>query len=372
MYLERVRDRTFVGHVGQVRGRVMKAEELADVLSDFARTMVTDFPIQRILDRLVSRIVDVLPVTAAGVTLIAPGVDPRYIAASNGSALRFEQLQTDLGEGPCVAAYESGHAVSMPDLRADDRFPSFSGSAVEAGLAAVFTFPLNHGSRRLGALDLYRDTPGPLTAESMAAAQTLADVAAAYLLNAQRRADLEESSERSIDAALHDPLTGLPNRVLMTNQLTHTLLRRQRTGRVSALLFVDLDRFKAINDTYGHQVGDGVLVAVARRLSDVLRPGDTVARLSGDEFLILLEDLESPADAEVVADRVHAAMKPPLSVSDTEVQMTACVGIALGDRDALTPAQMIHEADVAMYRAKRHEDGSPRHAWRPGKLRRSR
>jgi diguanylate cyclase (GGDEF)-like protein len=331
----------------------MSAVELSEVLSDFARTMITDFPIESILDRLVSRIVDVLPVTAAGVTLIAPGADPQYIAASNGSALRFEQLQTGLGQGPCVAAYESGHAVAMPDLRTDDRFPAFSMTAVEAGLAAVFTFPLNHGDRRLGALDLYRDTPGPLDADAMGAAQTLADVAASYLLNAQARADLQKASERSIEAALHDPLTGLPNRVMIMQTISHALLRRQRTGRTSALLFVDLDRFKAINDTYGHQSGDEVLVTVGQRLADALRPGDTVARLSGDEFLILLEDLESLDQADAIANRVHTALQAPFYISGAEVHMTAGIGIALSDQDGLTPADLIHAADMAMYRTKR-------------------
>ncbi|MDP9073201.1 MAG: diguanylate cyclase [Actinomycetota bacterium] len=172
-------------------------EQLSEVLSEFARTMVTDFPIQAILDRLVLRIVDVLPITAAGVTLMAPGVSPRYIAASDGSALCFEQLQTDLGEGPCVVAYETGAAVSVPNLHDEPRFPTFGPRALAAGLAAVFTFPLRDGDAQLGALDLYRDTPGPLADATMAAAQTLADVAAAYLLNAQARADLQESADRS-------------------------------------------------------------------------------------------------------------------------------------------------------------------------------
>ena len=104
----------------------MSQNELSEVLSEFARTMVTDFPIQAILDRLVERIVDVMPITAAGVTLISPGVGPRYIAASNDAALRFEKLQTELGEGPCLAAYESGEAISVPDLRHEDRFPTFA------------------------------------------------------------------------------------------------------------------------------------------------------------------------------------------------------------------------------------------------------
>src|SRR3984893_9259201 len=95
-------------------------QQLSDVLSEFARTMVTNFPIQRILDHLVKRIVDVLPITAAGVTLISPGADPRYVAASDASALRFEELQSELGEGPCIAAFETGEAVAVADLAGDD------------------------------------------------------------------------------------------------------------------------------------------------------------------------------------------------------------------------------------------------------------
>ena len=122
------------------------------------------------------RIVDVLPISAAGVTLIAPGAVPRYVAASGESALRFERLQTDLGEGPCIEAYETGEAVAVPDLREDARFPTFAARARLAGLVAVFTFPLREGDHRLGALDLYRTTAGPMNASEMAAAQTLADV----------------------------------------------------------------------------------------------------------------------------------------------------------------------------------------------------
>ena len=117
---------------------------LEQVLVEFARTLVTDFPIQGILDHLVQRIVDVLPVTAAGVTLISPGMDPHYIAASDDAALRYERLQTEIGEGPCTMAYDSGESVAVPDLAADDRFPRFAPPAIEAGLAAVFAFPLRH------------------------------------------------------------------------------------------------------------------------------------------------------------------------------------------------------------------------------------
>ncbi len=334
-----------------------REELLSDVLSEFARTMVTDFPIQRILDRLVERIVDVLPITAAGVTLIAPGADPRYIAASDASALRFEMLQTELGEGPCLLAYTSGEAVAVGDLRSEHRFPSFARRALESGLGAVFTFPLRSESERLGALDLYRDKPGPLDADTMAAAQTLADVAAAYLRNAQDRADLSEASERSRYNSLHDPLTGLPNRVLLVELLNFAVLRARRSGKIAAVVFLDLDRFKSVNDTYGHRAGDELLIAVAARLSQALRPSDALARLSGDEFVIVCEELDSPSQVPVIAARIAAALSAPFELPGGQVKITASAGIAVAHHGDATPEELIHRADRSMYQAKAQGGG---------------
>jgi signal transduction histidine kinase len=166
---------------------MLTEDRLSDVLSEFARTLATDFPIQRILDHLVVRIVDILPVGGAGVSLISPDARPEFIAASDESAMRYERLQSTLGEGPCLAAYETDTPISIPDLAGDDRFPRFAEEALAEGLVAVFTFPLRDDDKRLGALDLYRTTPGELDEQEMVAAQTLADVATAYLLNAQAR-----------------------------------------------------------------------------------------------------------------------------------------------------------------------------------------
>jgi diguanylate cyclase (GGDEF)-like protein len=314
--------------------------------------MVTDFPIQGILDELVARIVAIMPVTGAGVTLIEPGSEPRFIAASDGAAMRFEKLQSELAEGPCLAAYHAGEAVSVPDLRNDDRFARFCPRALDAGLAAVFTFPLLHGESRLGALDLYRDTPGPLTPASMSAAQTLADVAAAYILNAQARSDLQESAEQSREASLHDPLTGLPNRTLMLERLEHASRRGRRSHKPMALFFVDVDRFKEVNDVHGHQVGDELLVAVAERLTATLRPGDSIARMSGDEFVILCEDLDVPSDANTILARVKAALAAPYTLHDLELTVTASIGSAVTPPGEASPQRLIRQADLAMYKIK--------------------
>jgi len=338
---------------------VENEQQLSDVLCEFARTLVTDFPIQAILDHLVIRIVDVMPVTAAGVTLISPNTDPRYIAASNDLAMQCEILQTDLGEGPCVAAYENDEAVAIPDLRDAGRFPSFASRALKQGLGAVFAFPLRHGPHRLGALDLYRSTTGPLDIVEMAAAQTLADVAAAYLLNAQARTDLEDSSELAREISLHDALTGLPNRTLLVERLDHAIMRCHRSGKLVAILFADLDHFKLVNDTYGHHVGDELLVAVAARLTKLLRPGDTLARLAGDEFVILCEDLDDALQVEPIAARIDVALAKTFVLTGTEVQVTASVGIAFAGCGGDVPEEILQDADTAMYQAK--SKGGARH-----------
>ena len=318
--------------------------------------MLTDFPIQGILDQLVLRIVEVMPITGAGVTLVADMSRPHYEAGSDSSALRFEQLQTRLDEGPGIAAYQTGDAVTISDLRSDERFGLFAPSALKAGLAAVFTFPLRQGEQRLGALDLYRDTPGPLSQDAMVIAQTLADVTSAYLCNAQARSDLSDSSAQAMTNSLHDALTGLPNRVLLLERIDYALLCRLRSESHVAVLFIDLDGFKRVNDTCGHQVGDELLVAVGDRLARMLRPGDTLARLSGDEFVVVCHELDHERQVEGVASRVVVAIASPFSLGDTRVELSASVGIAFAaDKDSAE--KVLHKADVAMYQVKRRGGG---------------
>jgi diguanylate cyclase (GGDEF)-like protein len=335
----------------------MDDKKLSSVLSEFARTLATEFPIQGILDHLVKRIVDVLPISAAGVTLISAGTAPHYIAASDESALRYERLQTDVGQGPCLSAYESGEAVSVPDLANEDRFPLFGPAALKAGLAAVFTFPLRHGQGRLGALDLYRETPGGLSARDMAAAQTLADVATAYLLNAQARDDARATSDRFQHNALHDPLTGLPNRALLQERLEHAASRASRSHTTAGILFADIDHFKRVNDTHGHHAGDELLVAVAQRLSALVRPGDTLSRISGDEFVFLCEDMTSEADVAALGKRVEQAFRKPFSLSGQLIEVTASVGMAFAGHGGEISDQLLVKADTAMYQAKRKGRG---------------
>lgn len=330
------------------------------LLAEFAQTMATDFPIQAILDHLVERIVEVLPVDAAGVTLLSPGRDPHYVTASDEFAPTYEQLHSEVGEGPCIVAYSEGSAILVPDLRHDDRFPAFARRALVEGVGAAFAFPLRHEDRRLGALNLYRERPGALGERQIDVAQTLADVAAAYLMNAEARADLVESTQHANHVALHDPLTGLPNRALLFERLVSAMNRSRRTGSLVAIIYIDLDTFKAVNDTFGHRVGDELLMNVAQRLTALLRPGDTVARLGGDEFAVLCDDIADASDLEPIAARVDDAFRAPFDVSTGPVEMRASIGISIGDRTSMSPEHLLEQADMAMYRAKRIRSG--RHA----------
>jgi diguanylate cyclase (GGDEF)-like protein/PAS domain S-box-containing protein len=161
-----------------------------------------------------------------------------------------------------------------------------------------------------------------------------------------------EAAEALSQLALHDPLTSLPNRSLFMDRLGQALRRLDRRDRVLAVLFVDLDRFKAINDRFGHAAGDETLLAVGGRLREVLRPHDTVARLGGDEFVVLCEDLEDDRAAVRVAERVLAALDSPIGGRDRQLTCSASIGIALTRRSDTTPDALLRDADMAMYRAK--------------------
>lgn len=154
--------------------------------------------------------------------------------------------------------------------------------------------------------------------------------------------------------ALYDPLTDLPNRSLFLDRLGHTIRRAKRrgTGYLFAVLFLDLDRFKLVNDSLGHLAGDELLVAIARRLEACLRPSDTLARLGGDEFTVLLENLVSEADAIHIAERINQTLQHPFNLNSHEVFINTSIGIALSHNGYSYPEEFLRDADTAMYQAK--------------------
>jgi diguanylate cyclase (GGDEF)-like protein/PAS domain S-box-containing protein len=163
---------------------------------------------------------------------------------------------------------------------------------------------------------------------------------------------IKRTEQRLSHLAHHDTLTGLPNRLLFGERLDQALSRRQRRDNHLAVLFLDLDRFKNINDSEGHHVGDQLLKRVAARLHDSLRREDTIARLGGDEFVVLAEDLGSHADAECLAQKMLNAMAEPLVISDKRFTSACSIGIAVAPEDGVSAEELLQNADTAMYRAK--------------------
>jgi len=173
------------------------------------------------------------------------------------------------------------------------------------------------------------------------------------VLNSRDVTDRKEAEARLVHDALHDALTGLPNRPLLMDRLEHCLghTPRRRDYRC-AVLFLDLDRFKMVNDSFGHAAGDQLLVQVSERLLGCLRPTDTLARLGGDEFAILLEDVTDAGNAVRVAQRIGQALRKPFELEGREIYSSASIGIALSTLESRSGEELVRDADTAMYRAK--------------------
>jgi diguanylate cyclase (GGDEF)-like protein/PAS domain S-box-containing protein len=170
--------------------------------------------------------------------------------------------------------------------------------------------------------------------------------------------------ERLSRAALHDPLTGLPNRALLMDRLEHAVARAHRRKTSLTVLFLDLDDFKAVNDASGHECGDRLLEEVGRRLDSGARASDTVARLGRDEFVVLLEDIGDEREATLAAARIREELEVPFEVGGRELSVTASIGVAVGPSAGDGPRELLRSADLAMYRAKvngknRHEVYDP-------------
>jgi diguanylate cyclase len=170
-----------------------------------------------------------------------------------------------------------------------------------------------------------------------------------------------EQEEGSRNAGLHDPLTGLPNRVLFQDRLEHAIAQATRHRWILAVMFLDLDDFKSINDSYGHQAGDAVLQAMAMRLQHSTRTEDTVSRYGGDEFLCVLTPLHQERDIAMIAAKIRAAIQAPLEVCVSDVIVNLCleasIGISVFPKDGASSAALIQRADEAMYGAKENKSG---------------
>ncbi|WP_261565109.1 sensor domain-containing protein [Frankia gtarii] len=211
------------------------------------------------------------------------------------------------------------------------------------------TVKVGRPDRPLAVIEIQR-APDPLTDQDARFVQSVAAVLGSACLRLQMESDIRRQSR-------HDGLTGLPNRTALLEHLERALRRAGRDGRRIGVLFLDLDGFKAINDTLGHQAGDDLLRATATRLARAVRPGDVVGRLAGDEFAVLCEAVDGPADLEAIAERVLATLETPSRLLGHCVVATGSVGLALSGPDLQDSEKLLNAADIAMYAAKRDGPG---------------
>jgi diguanylate cyclase (GGDEF)-like protein len=227
-------------------------------------------------------------------------------------------------------------------------------------LKSYVALPLLSASRPLGlVLCSHSQSHRPWTSEERQLVAQLALEGSLIVENAALRAAEQQRLDELAHQAFHDSLTELPNRALFADRLTHALARTNRRQAAVAVLFLDLDDFKPINDNFGHDVGDQLLVALARRVQACVRPEDTVARLGGDEFTVLLEDIADVRYAIAVAERIEESLRAPFVVNGNELSVTASIGVAASTGRESTPDDLLRDSDSAMYLAKRK--GRARH-----------
>jgi diguanylate cyclase (GGDEF)-like protein/PAS domain S-box-containing protein len=274
---------------------------------------------------------------------VAPGDLAREAAERVGMALSAQRVlivePAPDGGGPPVALAEWGAGADPPDAQE-------GASAAMRGQAPVavdggWSVAIRTGEEVFGAITAYgTSAPDEQRSFLVAVANVLATAYARM-----------RSEQRIRHQALHDPLTRLANRALCRDRLEHALAHAERSGSSAAVLYVDVDDFKRVNDLYGHSAGDAVLVALARRLASAVRPADTVARLGGDEFVVVCEDVDERV-ALGLGWRVAAAVQEPLEVDGTQHRISASVGIALGSGADTDAEGLVSNADTAAYRAK--------------------
>ena len=256
------------------------------------------------------------------------------------------------GQGLCGSAFSSKQPCVSNDYLADPKMSYLHWRAREGRVLAAAAFPLLKEGDAIGIVLFCSHELGTFTPELVALLQRLADNISFALKNFDRAAEKKQAEDRMEYLATHDGLTGLPNRIMFNHLLNASIRVGRRYERKFALMFIDLDKFKEVNDTLGHVAGDALLVEVSNRLRGCLRDSDVVARLGGDEFVVILNEVTESHRVAKVAGNVVAALGKPVLLSGRECGVTASVGIALFPTDGEDEETLTKHADIAMYTAK--------------------
>jgi diguanylate cyclase (GGDEF)-like protein len=333
-----------MGRVLTLSVRMLRRQTLLERLSRIQRSIVHRAALQDVLDGIVAGAAELLGDEISVLRLVEPhNASQMVLAAAAGVP---GDLLEAIRRGP-VGEGVGGRAISENRLVVEESYTDWQGGLPEyreRGLRAAMAAPVHENGQPVGSLTVASYRPGRHYS------QTEQDVLSAFAEHASLALTDARNFEDAMHQAFHDSLTGLPNRALFLDRLELAHARARRSGSPIAVLFMDLDSFKNVNDSLGHAAGDELLVLVAGRLRRWLRPSDTAARFGGDEFAILLEDLDTTNGAQIVAQRVLDSLREPFAIQGQEILVGASIGIASSAHPGSD--DLLRNADLAMYRAK--------------------
>ena len=337
---------------GSSAGHEPQADPYLRALGETALSLLDRHDPAALLQTIMTRAASLLGTPHCYIYLSESDDDELLLPHGIGLFADYVGHRTPVSDGLTGEVFRTASALAVDDY---DGWAGRS-SSIEAGsIGAVVGVPLMSSGRVVGVLGLatgeIQRTWGQREIDALTSFAQLASIA---LDNAR----LVDAAQRG---ALYDPTTGLPNRELLTDRIAHALSTARADGADQVgVILLDLDRFKVINESVGHSVGDRLLVAVGQRLVACLRPGDTVARFGGDEFGILLDEVANADEARTIAERIGSELRAPFPMGAREWFISASIGISLGLPGRATPEEMLREAEIAMVRAK--SDPSMRHA----------
>src|SRR4051794_17921609 len=333
-----------MGRVLTLAVRMLRRQTLLERLSRIQRSIVHRAALQDVLDGIVAGASELLGDEVSALRLVEPhNTQQMVLAAASGVPA---DLMEAIRRGP-IGEGVGGLAISRNELVVEEAYSGWEGGLSayrDRGLRAAMAAPVHENGAPVGSLTVASFRPGRHYT------QTEQDVLFAFAEHASLALTDARNFEDAMHQAFHDSLTALPNRALFLDRLELAHARARRSGSPIAVLFMDLDTFKNVNDSLGHAAGDELLVLVAGRLRRWLRPSDTAARFGGDEFAVLLEDLDTSNAAQIVAQRVLDSLREPFEIQGQEVYVGASIGIASSAHPGSD--DLLRNADLAMYRAK--------------------
>jgi len=332
------------GAFDQMAAKLGRQFAALSALSEIDRLILSTLDTVQVVRTVLERMGDVVPAEFVGITLFdrdSPDHAHAYFRESHSTeGLSFARVEIRPEDHALLAQNPQGAWITL-----SPQSPGILGVLRQRGVQLAYVQPIVWREAVCGALALGYRTVSAGPEEERQQARDFADRVAVAVSSAWR-------DEQLYQQAHYDSLTGLPNRLLFKDRLWQEIVRGQREERRFAVLFVDIDRFKIVNDTLGHTAGDSVLRDAAKRISAGVRESDTVARLGGDEFTVVLTNINHPQDAGRAAEQIVQALSKPFSVDGQDSFLSASVGIACYPEDGSTTEELLKNADTAMYRAK--------------------